>query len=90
MSEYITRDAGTPWTVRRMSNGPTHIVARDGFTIIATVNRDRDGIAEMLAASPELLDMARRMHDGDHRSAISGAKVLPCKECDFFAKVEGR
>ncbi len=52
--DYATPNASPPFAVRRMLNGPTHIVARDGFTIIATVNHDEGEVAEKLAASPDM------------------------------------
>lgn len=62
--EYVTPDARPPFSVRRMKRadgaGVTHIIARDGFTIIATLHHDREGVAESLAAAPDLLFALKR------------------------------
>lgn len=59
--EKVTPDARPPFSVRRTPGSPTHIVTRDGFTIIATVNRDQDGIAEQMAAAPSLMGAIERL-----------------------------
>ena len=87
--EVLTPDARPPWSVRRMKNGPTHIVARDGFTIIATVNHDVDGNAEKLAATPDLL-RAAKMVSG---FAVSWEPLTPRDIAELNAaivKAEGR
>ena len=84
----VTPDARPPFSIRRMRRadgaGVTHIIARDGFTIIATVNHDRDGIAENLGAAPELLEAARGVYDpAEHAHEQGGGR--DCFICRVLA-----
>ena len=81
--EILTPDAGPPFAVRRMPSGPTHIVARDGFTIIATINQDVVSNAETLAVAPELLEAARE-------AAVLSTGALRRKLDAAIAKAEGK
>jgi hypothetical protein len=94
----LTPDPRPPFSVRRIRSGPTHILGRDGWSIIATVNRDEeDGNAEKMAAGPELLEALRTLRDEcdamqgpELRESGSPWKGLMQRADAAIAKAEGR